>query len=184
MCRQEFAKAVDKIVFPGLQGGPLMHVIAAKAVALKEAQSSDFRAYQQQVLTNAKVLAAELRQRGYTIVSGETDTHLFLVDLSPKRVTGKDAESALDASGITVNKNTIPYDTQPPAVASGIRLGTPIVSSRGMGPSEMTLIAELIDRVIGNINDTTMHERVRADIQSLCGTFPTYGPKPNTRLAT
>jgi len=174
MCRQEFAKAVDKIVFPGLQGGPLMHVIAAKAVALKEAQSPDFRAYQQQVLTNAKALAGELRQRGYTIVSGDTDTHLFLVDLSPKGVTGKDAESALDASGITVNKNTIPFDIQPPAIASGIRLGTPIVSSRGMGPLEMTLIAELIDRVIGNPNDTSIHETVRAEIQSLCGKFPTY----------
>jgi glycine hydroxymethyltransferase len=172
MCRQEFAKAVDKIVFPGLQGGPLMHVIAAKAVALKEAQSPDFRTYQQQVLTNAKVLAGELRKRGFTIVSGDTDTHLFLVDLSPKGVTGKDAEFALDASGITVNKNTIPYDTQPPAIASGIRLGTPIVSSRGMGPSEMTLIAELIDRVIVNLNDTTVHETVRAEIQSLCGKFP------------
>lgn len=172
MCRQEFAKAVDKIVFPGLQGGPLMHVIAAKAVALKEAQSPDFRVYQQQVLTNAKVLAGELRQRGYTIVSGDTDTHLFLVDLSPKGVTGKDAEFALDASGITVNKNTIPFDTQPPAIASGIRLGTPIVSSRGMGPSEMTLIAELIDRVIVNLNDTTIHETVQAEIQSLCGKFP------------
>lgn len=174
MCRQEFAKAVDKIVFPGLQGGPLMHVIAAKAVALKEAQSPDFRVYQQQVLTNAKVLAGALRQRGYTIVSGDTDTHLFLVDLSPKEVTGKDAEFALDASGITVNKNTIPYDTQPPAVASGIRLGTPIVSSRGMGPSEMTLIADLIDRVITNLHDTTIHETVRTDIHSLCEKFPAY----------
>ena len=174
MCRQEFANAVDKIVFPGLQGGPLMHVIAAKAVALKEAQSSDFRAYQQQVLTNAKVLAQKLRQKGFSIVSGDTDTHLFLVDLTPKGVTGKDAEAALDASGITVNKNTIPFDTQPPAIASGIRLGTPIVSSRGMGPSEMTLIAELIDRVIGNPDDTTIHETVRSEIRSLCGKFPTY----------
>ena len=174
MCRQDHAKAVDKIVFPGLQGGPLMHVIAAKAVALKEAQSPTFRTYQQQVLTNAKVLAGELRQRGFTIVSGDTDTHLFLVDLTPKGVTGKDAEFALDASGITVNKNTIPYDQQPPAVASGIRLGTPIVSSRGMGPSEMTLIAELIDRVIENAKDTTVHETVRSEIQSLCGRFPTY----------
>jgi len=174
MCRQEFAKAVDKIVFPGLQGGPLMHVIAAKAVALKEAQSPDFRAYQQRVLTNAKTLAGELRQRGYTIVSGDTDTHLFLVDLSPKGVTGKEAESALDASGITVNKNTIPYDKQPPAVASGIRLGTPIVSSRGMGPSEMTVIAALIDQVIKNADDATVHETVRTEIQSLCGKFPTY----------
>ena len=174
MCRQEFANAVDKIVFPGLQGGPLMHVIAAKAVALKEAQSSDFRAYQQQVLTNAKVLAQKLRQKGFSIVSGDTDTHLFLVDLTPKCITGKDAEAALDASGITVNKNTIPFDTQPPAIASGIRLGTPIVSSRGMGPSEMTLIAELIDRVIGNPDDTTMHKTVRSEIRSLCGKFPTY----------
>ncbi|MBQ28150.1 MAG: serine hydroxymethyltransferase [Nitrospiraceae bacterium] len=178
MCRQEFAKAVDKAVFPGLQGGPLMHVIAAKAVALKEAQSQNFRAYQQQVITNAKVLAGELRQRGYTIVSGDTDTHLFLVDLSPKGISGKAAELALDASGITVNKNTIPYDPQPPAIASGIRLGTPIVSSQGMGPSEMALIAALIDRVIGNLNDPTIHETVKLEIQSLCGKFP------NKRLTT
>jgi glycine hydroxymethyltransferase len=178
MCRQEFAKAVDKAVFPGLQGGPLMHVIAAKAVALKEAQSQNFRAYQQQVITNAKVLAGELRQRGYTIVSGDTDTHLFLVDLSPKGISGKAAELALDASGITVNKNTIPYDHQPPAIASGIRLGTPIVSSQGMGPSEMALIAALIDRVIGNLNDPTIHETVKLEIQSLCGKFP------NKRLTT
>ncbi len=174
MCRQEFAKAVDKIVFPGLQGGPLMHVIAAKAVALKEAQSQNFRTYQQQVLANAKALAGALRERGFTIVSGDTDTHLFLVDLSPKGVTGKDAEYALDASGITVNKNTIPYDTQPPAVASGIRLGTPIVSSRGMGPLEMTVIAELIARVIENAKDTTVHKTVRSEIRSLCGKFPTH----------
>ncbi len=174
MCRQEFAKAVDKIVFPGLQGGPLMHVIAAKAVALKEAQSQNFRTYQQQVLANAKALAGALREQGFTIVSGDTDTHLFLVDLSPKGVTGKDAEYALDASGITVNKNTIPYDTQPPAVASGIRLGTPIVSSRGMGPLEMTVIAELIARVIENAKDTTVHKTVRSEIRSLCGKFPTH----------
>tara|TARA_B100000315_G_scaffold36188_1_gene30901 strand:- start:3924 stop:5168 length:1245 start_codon:yes stop_codon:yes gene_type:complete len=171
MCRQKFAKAVDKIVFPGLQGGPLMHVIAAKAVALKEAQSPSFRTYQQQVMTNAKVLAKELRQRGHTIVSGDTDTHLFLVDLSQKGVSGKDAEAALDSAGITVNKNTIPYDPQPPAIASGIRLGTPIVSSQGMGPSEMALIATSIDRVIEHPNDTAIHKAVKLEMQSLCETF-------------
>ena len=174
MCRQELAKAVDKVVFPGLQGGPLMHVIAAKAVALKEAQSPDFRAYQQRVVNNAKTLANELQRRGYTIVSGDTDTHLFLVDLSPQGITGKEAESALDASGITVNKNTIPFDAQPPAIASGIRLGTPTVSSRGMGSSEMGHIAALIDRVMKNHTDSATHDAVREDIQSLCRTFPVH----------
>ncbi len=174
MCRAEFAKAVDKIVFPGLQGGPLMHVIAAKAVAFKEAQSPEFRDYQQRVLTNAKVLAQELRSKGFSIVSGDTDTHLFLVDLTEKGVTGRDAETALDAAGITVNKNAIPFDSRPPAVTSGIRLGTPIVSSRGMGPDEMKLIAAYIDRVIGNLNDSTTHDAVRAEIHTLCGRFPQY----------
>ncbi len=171
MCRKEFAKTIDKAVFPGLQGGPLMHVIAAKAVALKEAQSSDFCAYQQLVLKNSSTLAGELKAKGYKIVSGDTDTHLFLVDLTTKGVTGKEAEFSLDASGITVNKNTIPFDPQPPAIASGIRLGTPIVSSRGMGPIEMKLIANLIDQVIQNPNDSSTQESVKSEVESLCARF-------------
>jgi glycine hydroxymethyltransferase len=132
MCKAEHAKAVDKIIFPGLQGGPLMHVIAAKAVALKEALSPSFKKYQQQVQANAKVLAQGLLDRGYKIVSGGTDTHLFLVNLTNKSITGKEADAALDAAGIIVNKNAVPYDEKPPAVASGIRIGAPIVSTRGM----------------------------------------------------
>src|SRR5207249_10868189 len=132
MCKAEHAKAVDKTIFPGTQGGPLMHVIAAKAVALNEALSPAFKLYQQQVVANARTLASGLAQRGYRVVSGGTDTHLFLVNLSGNGVTGKEAETALDAAGITVNKNAVPYDEKPPAVASGIRLGPPIVSTRGM----------------------------------------------------
>src|SRR5213596_161027 len=140
MCKAEHAKAVDKAIFPGTQGGPLMHVIAAKAVALHEALSPAFKLYQRQVVANARTLASGLAQRGYRVVSGGTDTHLFLVNLSGNGVTGKEAETALDAAGITVNKNAVPYDEKPPAVASGIRLGTPIVSTRGMREPEMNEI--------------------------------------------
>ena len=132
MCRAEFAKAVDKMIFPGIQGGPLVHVIAAKAVALKEAMSEDFRAYQRGVIDNARTLASELVKKGFRIISGGTDNHLMLVDLTSKGITGRDAEQALDKAGITVNKNAIPYDERPPAVTSGMRLGTPSVTTRGM----------------------------------------------------
>lgn len=174
MCKAEHAKAVDKIIFPGLQGGPLMHVIAAKAVALKEALSPSFKKYQQQVQANAKVLAQGLLDRGYKIVSGGTDTHLFLVNLSNKGITGKEADAALDAAGIIVNKNAVPYDEKPPAVASGIRLGTPIVSTRGMRESEMKEIVELIDRVLQNRQNTAVLEEVRAQAKALCGRFPIF----------
>ncbi|HEV2172066.1 MAG TPA: serine hydroxymethyltransferase, partial [Nitrospira sp.] len=137
MCKAEHAKAIDKFVFPGMQGGPLMHVIAAKAVAFKEALSPAFKRYQQQVIANAKVLAQGLLDQGYKIVSGGTDTHLMLVNLTNKGITGKEADAALDAAGIIVNKNAVPYDEKPPAVASGIRLGSPIVSTRGMKEAEM-----------------------------------------------
>src|SRR5215212_7241259 len=148
MCKAEHAKAVDKFVFPGMQGGPLMHVIAAKAVAFKEALSPAFSRYQHQVVINAKTLAQGLIDRGYKIVSGGTDTHLMLVNLTNKNITGKEADAALDAAGIIVNKNAVPYDEKPPAVASGIRLGTPIVSTRGMREAEMNQIVDLIDRVL------------------------------------
>ncbi len=150
MCKAEYAKAVDKMIFPGIQGGPLVHVIAAKAVALKEAMTEDFKTYQQQVVDNAKTLAAELIKRGFSIISGGTDNHLMLIDLTSKNITGKDADEALDKAGITVNKNAIPYDERPPAVTSGIRLGTPCITTRGMGKAEMVEIADLISSVINN----------------------------------
>jgi glycine hydroxymethyltransferase len=174
MCKAEHAKAVDKAVFPGLQGGPLMHVIAAKAVALQEALAPGFKEYQKQVLANAQALANGLQKRGFRIVSGGTDTHLMLVDVTSKGITGKEAESALDEAGITVNKNAIPYDKQPPAVASGIRLGTPIVSTRGMREKEMDEIADAIDKVLSHPTDTTVRKLVRSRMRTLCGKFPIF----------
>lgn len=172
MCKAEHAKAVDKFVFPGMQGGPLMHVIAAKAVAFKEALAPSFKSYQKQVLANARALAASLMERGYQVVSGGTDTHLMLINLSNKNVTGKDAETALDAAGIIVNKNAVPYDEKPPAVASGIRIGSPIVSTRGMKEKDMAKIVALIDRVIQAPQDAAVQKTVRADAKALCKKFP------------
>jgi glycine hydroxymethyltransferase len=174
MCKAEHAKAVDKTIFPGTQGGPLMHVIAAKAVALNEALSPSFKLYQQQVVANARTLASGLAQRGYRVVSGGTDTHLFLVNLSGKGLTGKEAETALDAAGITVNKNAVPYDEKPPAVASGIRLGTPIVSTRGMREQEMNEIVSLIHRVLERPQDARGQREVRKQAKALCGRFPIF----------
>lgn len=174
MCKAEHAKAVDKFVFPGMQGGPLMHVIAAKAVAFKEALSPAFKRYQQQVVANARVLAQGLLDRGYKIVSGGTDTHLMLVNLTNKGITGKEADAALDAAGIIVNKNAVPYDEKPPAVASGIRLGTPIVSTRGMKEAEMREIVALVDRVLQHRQDATILEDVRGQAKALCSRFPIF----------
>ena len=174
MCKAEHAKAVDKFVFPGMQGGPLMHVIAAKAVAFKEALSPAFKRYQQQVVANARVLAQGLLERGYKIVSGGTDTHLMLVNLTSKGITGKEADAALDAAGIIVNKNAVPYDEKPPAVASGIRLGTPIVSTRGMKEAEMREIVALVDRVLQHRQDPGVLEEVRSQAKALCSRFPIF----------
>jgi glycine hydroxymethyltransferase len=174
MCKAEHAKAVDKFVFPGMQGGPLMHVIAAKAVAFKEALSPAFKRYQQQVIVNARVLAQGLLDRGYKIVSGGTDTHLMLVNLTNKGITGKEADAALDAAGIIVNKNAVPYDEKPPAVASGIRLGTPIVSTRGMKEAEMKEIVDLVDRVLQHRQDTAVLEQIRGQAKALCSRFPIF----------
>lgn len=174
MCREEFAKAVDKAIFPAIQGGPLMHVIAAKAVALKEAMMPEFREYQTQIVKNAKRLAAGLTERGYSIVSGGTDNHLMLVDLRNKGITGKDAETALDASGITVNKNAVPFDDKPPVITSGIRVGTPIVTSRGMKEEEMDRIVYLIDKVLSNIEKEEIYTEVRLEVEKLCERFPAY----------
>jgi glycine hydroxymethyltransferase len=174
LCKSEFAKDIDRAVFPGIQGGPLMHIIAAKAVALREAASAGFRAYQGQIVANAARLAARLAARGYRIVSGGTDNHLFLMDVASRGTTGKAAEKALEAAGITVNKNTIPYDPNPPLVASGIRIGTPAVTTRGMGPGEMDAIGDLIADALaageGGEGLAAIRERVRA----LCQRFPLY----------
>jgi glycine hydroxymethyltransferase len=159
---------------PGVQGGPLMHVIAAKAVAFKEALSPEWRAYQQQIVTNARALADALTARGYRLVSGGTDTHLILVDLTGRGVTGKDAQEALDRAWITVNKNTVPYDTRSPMVTSGIRIGTPAVTTRGMKEPEMEQIAALIDRVLSGPGRTGAEAAVRGDVQDLTARFPLY----------
>ena len=174
MCKEEHAKAVDKIVFPGLQGGPLMHVIAAKAVAFKEALAPSFTAYQRRILDNARALADGFMARGYHVVSGGTDTHLFLLNLNSKGVTGKEAEEALDASGIIVNKNAVPYDERPPAVASGIRIGTPIVSTRGMGVTEMSQIVAWMDEVLQHPTKKRIQSRIRKEVKALCARFPVF----------
>jgi glycine hydroxymethyltransferase len=174
MCRAEFAKAVDKMIFPGIQGGPLVHVIAAKAVALKEAMSEDFRYYQSRVIDNARTLSSELVKRGFRIISGGTDNHLMLVDLTSKGITGRDAEQALDKAGITVNKNAIPYDERPPAVTSGMRLGTPSVTTRGMGTTEMIEIADLISAVINNSKEPEAIKANADRVAVLCDKFPIY----------
>jgi glycine hydroxymethyltransferase len=171
----EYAKAIDKSVFPGTQGGPLQHVIAAKAVAFGEALTDDFRAYARQVVDNARTLAAALVERGFAIVSGGTDTHLMLVDLRPKNLTGKAAEKTLGQAGITVNKNTIPDDPQSPFVTSGIRLGTPAVTTRGLGTAEMVRVAELIDRALTHPDEGTL-ARVKTEVEELTSTFPLYAP--------
>jgi glycine hydroxymethyltransferase len=176
MCKEEHAKAVDKMIFPGIQGGPLMHVIAAKAVAFKEALSPGFKTYQKQVLTNAKALAEGFLKRGYRVVSGGTENHLFLLNLTPKNVTGKEAEAALNASGIVVNKNAVPFDEKPPAVASGIRIGTPTVSTRGMQKSEMEQILSWMDEVIQHSQEASLHKRILRDVKDLCARFPIFFP--------
>jgi glycine hydroxymethyltransferase len=174
MCKTEYGKAIDKAIFPGIQGGPLVHVIAAKAVALKEALGIEFKAYQEQVVKNSQRLAGELMKRGFRIVSGGTDNHLMLVDLTGNHATGKEAEEALDRAGITVNKNAIPYDARPPAVTSGIRLGTPCVTTRGMGEQEMIEIADIITDVLKNRNHPDKIKRLNDRVRTLCKRFPIY----------
>jgi glycine hydroxymethyltransferase len=177
LCGEELAKQVDKSVFPGHQGGPLMHIIAAKAVAFGEVLEPGFREYARRVVENAKELAAALQGRGFAIVSGGTDSHLMLVDLRSKGLTGKLAEQLLDRAGITVNKNTIPDDPESPFVTSGIRLGTPALTTRGMGKQEMRRIATLIDRVLVGKDDATI-DKVRSDVEALARAFPLYQADP------
>ncbi len=174
MCREKFGRKIDKMIFPGIQGGPLVHVIAAKAVAFKEALTEEFRQYQKQVILNAKKLSDELTNRGFQIISGGTDNHLMLVDLTNKGITGNDAEKALDKAGIVVNKNAIPFDTLPPTITSGIRLGTPCVTTRGMKEAEMAEIADIIESVLNNSKDEQEIERLSNRVNELCNRFPIY----------
>lgn len=177
LCQAQFAKEIDAQIFPGIQGGPLMHIIAAKAVAFKEAQSEAFREYQRSIVANAKALAEALAQEGLRIVSGGTDTHLMLVDLTPLKITGKDAAGALDRAGITVNKNMIPFDKESPFKASGIRIGTPAVTTRGMQSAEMAEIAECIVAVLKNLDNDTLITDVRKKVLLLCERFPLYADR-------
>ena len=174
LCREQYAKDLDRTVFPGVQGGPLMHIIAAKAVCFREAASPEFAAYQKQIVKNAARLAKALQSSGFRIVSGGTDNHIVLVDVFSKGHTGKVAEAALGQAGITVNKNAIPFDQNPPMVASGIRLGTPAVTTRGMGEAEMDLIAEFITRAMASPEDRGALARVKAEVEQLCRKFPLY----------
>ncbi|HHY38239.1 MAG TPA: serine hydroxymethyltransferase [Clostridia bacterium] len=174
LCKEEHAKAVDKAIFPGIQGGPLMHIIAAKAVAFGEALKPEFKEYQTQILKNAKALAGALQREGFRLVSGGTDNHLMLVDLRAFGVTGKEAESVLDSVGITVNKNSIPFDPEGPNVTSGIRIGTPAVTTRGMREPEMETIAELIKEAIVHRNDQRKLDALRDGVAKLCSAFPLY----------
>jgi len=174
LCKEKFGKAVDKIIFPGIQGGPLVHVIAAKAVAFREALMPEFKEYQRQVVKNAKALAKRLTEDGFRIVSGGTDNHLMLVDLTPKGIAGKDAETALDAAGITCNKNSIPYDQKPPMVTSGIRLGTPIVTTRGMREPEMKIIGDLICETLANISSPARFAAIRERTRTFCSKYPMF----------
>jgi glycine hydroxymethyltransferase len=174
LCRERYAKDLDKALFPGVQGGPLMHIIAAKAVCFKEALEPEFRDYQRQIVANAARLAEGLARAGFRLVSGGTDTHLMLVDVAARGLTGKAAEAALGRAGITVNKNAIPFDRHPPMVASGIRIGTPAVTTRGMREPEMDLIAGFIARVLAAPDDERVAASVRAEVEALCRTFPLY----------
>jgi len=172
LCKARYSRRIDRGVFPGVQGGPLMHVIAAKAVAFGEALRPSFRDYASKVVRNAKALAEELKALGLKLISGGTDTHLLLVDLSPLGITGREAAKALDRAGITVNKNTIPFDRRGPAVTSGIRLGTPALTTRGMGMDEMRRIARMIARVLGHIGEERVLKEVREEVYQLCEVFP------------
>ena len=174
LCKEAFAKDLDRTVFPGIQGGPLVHIIAAKAVAFKEAATPEFKAYAAQVVSNAAVLARELAGRGWRIVSGGTDNHLLLVDVFSQGLTGKEAEAALEKAGMTVNKNTIPFDTQKPFIASGVRVGTPAITTRGMKEEEMVQIAGWMDRGLRGHLDEAVLAAIRAEVEFMCSRFPLY----------
>jgi glycine hydroxymethyltransferase len=177
MCKAEYAKTLDSRVFPRSQGGHLKHVIAAKAVAFKEALSEEFKEYQRQIVKNAKTLAAELTGAGFRLVSGGTDNHLMLIDLTDKGITGKEAGLALDQAGITVNQNMIPFDTRSPMVTSGVRLGTPAITTRGMKEAEMVQIARMIAYVLKDIGNEGRILEIRKEVQDLCSRFPLYAER-------
>ncbi|MCD4765141.1 MAG: serine hydroxymethyltransferase [Methanosarcinales archaeon] len=174
MCKEEYGKDINRSVFPGIQGGPLMHIIAAKAVAFKEAQTREFRDYQMQIVVNAKKMAADLMNMGHDIVSNGTDTHLMLVDLTKPGITGKEAEAALSKAGIIANKNTIPFETRSPFITSGIRLGTPAITTRGMKEPQIQIISENIDKVLKHIDDENTFTTVKQNMKKLCRLFPIY----------
>ncbi len=174
LCKEQYAKAIDKAVFPGIQGGPLMHIIAAKAVSFKEALEPSFKVYQKQIIDNAQMLAKTLTERGFKLVSGGTDNHLLLIDVRPQNITGKDAEKLLDAAGITVNKNTIPFETTSPFITSGIRMGTPALTTRGMKEGEMKEIGEIIAAVLSQPEDAAVQAQAKAQVAALCQRFPLY----------
>ncbi len=174
LCTEEWAKKLNSNIFPGIQGGPLMHVIAAKAVAFKEALSPEFKEYAAQVVENAKTLAAELVKRGYNLVSGGTDNHLMLLDFTGTEITGKVAEATLEAAGLTVNKNAVPFDTRSPFVTSGVRIGTPATTTRGLKDAEMIQVAGWIDRALNSIDDEQALSEIRAEVKELCLRFPLY----------
>jgi glycine hydroxymethyltransferase len=174
LCKSEFAKKIDSAIFPGIQGGPLMHVVAAKAVALRTAMTDEFKEYQRQIIKNAQYMAKRINDLGFRIVSGGTDNHLFLVDLTARNVTGKEAQEALEESGIMVNKNLIPFDTENPNTTSGIRIGTPAVTTRGMKEKEMEIICGLIDTVLRDIDNIQLRVDTREKVKALCKEFPFY----------
>lgn len=180
MCKKLYAKDLDREVMPGIQGGPLMHVIAAKAVAFKEAQKPEFKEYQKKIVENARTLANDLLEQGFHVVSGGTDTHLMLLSFIEQNMTGKEVEEALERAGITVNKNTVPFDPQKPFVTSGIRIGTPAVTTRGMGIDEMHIIAGFISTIIKNLNNDDIIRRVGDDVGQLCEKFPIYARRRNS----
>jgi glycine hydroxymethyltransferase len=177
LCKEAWAKEIDRAVFPGVQGGPLMHVIAAKAVAFKEALAPEWKAYQRQIVANAAALAQALQGEGWRLVSGGTDNHLMLVDVFAKGITGKVAEKALDKAGITANKNTIPFDTNSPMVASGIRLGTPALTTRGMKEGDMAEVAKLVSRALHSVENETELAEVKRDVRKMCERFPLYAAR-------
>lgn len=177
MCKEAFAKVLNSRVFPGIQGGPLMHTIAAKAVALKEALSDEFKVYQSQIVKNSQAMADELIAQGFRLVSGGTDNHLLLIDLTDMKITGKEAEKALEQAGITVNKNTIPFDTKGPQITSGIRIGTPAVTTRGMKEEEMKMIARAISDILYDIHNERRIAEIREEVRSLCKKFPLYSER-------
>jgi glycine hydroxymethyltransferase len=180
LCRAAYAKEIDRLTFPGIQGGPLVHIISAKAVCFKEAMEAGFREYQQQVVLNARALASAIAKQGFRIVSGGTDNHLFLIELHSRGLTGADAEKALDRAGITVNKNSIPFDPLPPMKAGGIRLGSPSITTRGMKEPEMQQIGACIAEVLLHMGDAATEQKIRKQVADLAAQFPIY----ESRLAT